>query len=163
MINPTDKDIAMLLEHSGYISSASETVDIADVLTYVCEGNAYQLVEEFVEIDGEMYVPIQEMSDVLFESFKGNIDPIKEIEIEGTYFTLTETLRLEGDEVFVLIESAEEVIEEDDTFEFDGKEYCIVAEEDATSFAYVVEEGDDYLVVDEADDADSVVYLREVE
>jgi len=156
------EQVDLLLEGAGY-EVADTTPDSSESsLVYQLDNSLFSIVEEFVEMDDSLYIPIKEMSDTLFESIGTEVDPVKEIDIEGTVYTLTETVVVKDDEAYVLLES-QEIIEEDNTVEINGVEYNLVEESEATAYAFITEDEGEYMLVDDEDDAESVIWLTEAE
>ncbi len=161
------KDTArMLMEHAG-IDFSDETSD-ANVLVCAIGDNVFQLSEEFVEYDGDIYIPISNLEDNVFESIQDSIDPIVEVKLdEDTYVVTEDVFEVEGEAMVmaVLQEEAEEVDAESDedlTLTVNETTYNIVEnEEDATSYAYLVECEDGYEIVDSEEDAEFIAYLSE--
>jgi hypothetical protein len=150
-------------------------VDVSQRPEYFYE-NANQVFgirSEVIELDGNLYVPIYEMEDDVFENIKEDFEPTTEIEVEGVTYKLSDQLFKDKDEVLVLlvqegeqVESTDEDESEEDyqVVEIDGEEYLVVEnEEDADFAAFVaVSDEDELVLVEEDSEGAEVLYLVKV-
>ncbi len=152
----------MFMENAGI--DFGDEPSYGEVLVCAFGDSMYQLSESFVEHDGDMYIPISNLSDAVFESIQDDIDPVAEVKLDEDVYSLTEeVVELDGEVMIKLFLEGNDADEEDDNIlEVNGVEYNIVENEsDATAFAYLKEDGDDYTLVDTEDEADFIAYLSE--
>lgn len=131
---------------------------------YENDGSVFGLTQEVIEEDGNLFVKIYEIEDVVFESLDTNkIEPTTVIEIDEQEYTLSDELYLtESGEVFVKLVSESDGLEK---IEIDGKVYQIVEDEDEadlTAFLAYDEDEDDYTIVEDEDDAEEILFLKEI-
>lgn len=137
---------------------------------YEHENQVFAIRPEVVELEGNLYVPIYEMEDSVFESIKEDFEPTKSVEVEGETYLLTDKIFKVEDEVLVLLVNENEIESEDgeedeeQVIEIDGEEYLVVEnEEDADFAAFVaVSDEDELVLVEEDSEGAEVLYLVKV-
>ena len=152
----------MIMENLGYDVPGEETPNIIAI-----DDSLFALSSEICNLgEGVLAIKLSEISDSLFESFDGEPDLTEWVEYDGETFIFEDVVTDDEGNAYVTLDFADaEEPSEDENFvmEFNGVEYDVVGEdEDADSFAYLVEGEDGEYHIVEAD-ADFVVNLKAIE